>query len=64
MLHLLRASFTETQARARLECAPGSAKAAVAAYSLRRVDRSSIAAFWGRIRKAGPATAEDGTTFG
>jgi hydroxymethylglutaryl-CoA reductase (NADPH) len=57
-LHLLRASFTETQARARLSAQPDRPRAPSLRAS-RHVDRVSIATLWSRIRNAGPATVED-----
>jgi hydroxymethylglutaryl-CoA reductase (NADPH) len=57
-LDLLRAAFTETQARARLSARPGH-PTPPALRGSRQVDRSSIAALWAKIRSAGPATARD-----
>jgi hydroxymethylglutaryl-CoA reductase (NADPH) len=57
-LDLLRAAFTETQARARLSARPGH-PTPPALRGSRQVDRSSIAALWAKIRSAGPATAQD-----
>jgi hydroxymethylglutaryl-CoA reductase (NADPH) len=57
-LDLLRAAFTETQARARLSARPDRPTPAALRGS-RQVDRGSIAALWAKIRSAGPATAQD-----
>jgi hydroxymethylglutaryl-CoA reductase (NADPH) len=57
-LDLLRAAFTETQARARLSARPDRPTPA-ALRGPRQVDRGSIAALWAKIQSAGPATAQD-----
>jgi hydroxymethylglutaryl-CoA reductase (NADPH) len=57
-LDLLRAAFTETQARARLSARPGH-PTPPALRGSRQVDRGSIATLWAKIRSAGPATAQD-----
>ena len=54
----LRASFTETQARGRLNAQPQRPRAP-ALRGGRIADRASISALWRRIRDAGKATPED-----
>jgi hydroxymethylglutaryl-CoA reductase (NADPH) len=54
-LDLLRATFTEQQARARLSPQPDRPRPP-ALRGARRVDRASIAALWEKLRGAGPAT--------
>ncbi len=57
-LDLLRATFTEDQARARLSPHPDRPRAP-SLRAPRQVDRGSIATLWEKIRGAGPATAQD-----
>ena len=57
-LDLLRASFTETQARGRLNAQPQRPRTP-ALRGRRIADRASISALWTRIRDAGKATPED-----
>jgi len=57
-LDLLRAAFTETQARERLSARPDRPTPA-ALRGPRHVDRGSIATLWDKIRTAGPATGAD-----
>jgi hydroxymethylglutaryl-CoA reductase (NADPH) len=58
MLDHLRASFTETDVRGRLNGRPEHARAQPLRGS-RRADRASIAALWAQLREAGGATVED-----
>jgi hydroxymethylglutaryl-CoA reductase (NADPH) len=57
-LDLLRATFSEAQARARLSPRPDQPRAP-ALRGPRQVDRGSIATLWAQIRHMGPATAAD-----
>ena len=57
-LDLLRATFTETQARDRLSAQPDR-PTPPALRGSRSADRASIAALWEKVRGASPATAQE-----
>ena len=57
-LDLLRATFSEQQARARLSAQPDRPRPP-ALRGARRVDRASIAALWDKLRGASPVTEAD-----